>query len=590
MKLKRFFAVFLILALCLSLCSMAAFAASTITLPYSYDFSDASELNNWKLIYHASSDSSDHSGIYNDYGNNLFRFYYMTKTYGDNYLISPEISGGSAVTFSFRCKAGHKSYSESLTVGYSTTNNDVGSFTFLNTDIDIQKDDEEWHTVSESFPAGTKYVAIRYYEHGDDSAALFIDDISITEDSVTDYDLYVAGTQVTSANAADLSVISGVSVAPGGEASYDASANTLTLNGATITGLDSASVSSYDEDGGIVYAGSEAFTINVTGGDSVITGGNTNRNSSSGLFIGDPNDVWSYSGSFNVGINIADGASLTLTGGVPETTYAYAASSGLHSMTTGTLTVSGAGTLNANGGASIYSYGLIANGSLVLSDSGSVNAKGADAGSFSCGITAYDVYVNGMTVIAQSGSADTESGGILVQGGWMNRGDVTITAGSVTAEAGTASLSRGIVFDKDMTVSGGTAKASGNTVALSKPPVLGSGVTAGGSADADGSGAVPYNSDDNASYKWVQIPFDPAVSSVELDGSKAVVTLAKSGAGHTLYLAGYTASGQMLEVFVRAVQSGVNEYAFTLNKSAAYVKVFLTDGDARPLCESVKRS
>ena len=52
----------------------------------------------------------------------------------------------------------------------------------------------------------------------------------------TPYDLWIAGTQVTSANAGDLTVIDGVDVADGGKASYDAETNTLTLENATLGG------------------------------------------------------------------------------------------------------------------------------------------------------------------------------------------------------------------------------------------------------------------------------------------------------------------------------------------------------------------
>ena len=58
-------------------------------------------------------------------------------------------------------------------------------------------------------------------------------------DAAEAYDLWIGGVQVTSENAADLSVIEGVDVVSGGEANYDAATNTLTLNGATI--IDSAS-------------------------------------------------------------------------------------------------------------------------------------------------------------------------------------------------------------------------------------------------------------------------------------------------------------------------------------------------------------
>jgi|GEM_PF-1855630 len=55
----------------------------------------------------------------------------------------------------------------------------------------------------------------------------------------TSYDLWIAGVQVTSANAADLTVIDGVNVTPGaaaGAASYDPATATLTLENVTIDG------------------------------------------------------------------------------------------------------------------------------------------------------------------------------------------------------------------------------------------------------------------------------------------------------------------------------------------------------------------
>ncbi|MBR3719472.1 MAG: hypothetical protein IKN20_06370, partial [Firmicutes bacterium] len=146
-------------------------------------------------------------------------------------------------------------------------------------------------------------------------------------DAAEAYDLWIGGVQVTSENAADLSVIEGVDVVSGGEANYDAATNTLTLNGATI--IDSASAvtdENYTQaDGAIVYTGNEDFTINAIGGDSVVTGADTMRHHSAGLFIGMPDNVWYYSfseasPSFKVNINISEDASLTFKGGVSSNT------------------------------------------------------------------------------------------------------------------------------------------------------------------------------------------------------------------------------------------------------------------------------
>ncbi|WP_315508739.1 hypothetical protein [Alloprevotella tannerae] len=66
--------------------------------------------------------------------------------------------------------------------------------------------------------------------------ALFIAMMALptTAQAQTEYDLLICGTQVTSANCKDLSVIAGVS----GKVSYDPNTNTLTLKEATIKNTD----------------------------------------------------------------------------------------------------------------------------------------------------------------------------------------------------------------------------------------------------------------------------------------------------------------------------------------------------------------
>ena len=67
--------------------------------------------------------------------------------------------------------------------------------------------------------------------HGSDGATASITTVYIDETSVETYDLWINGTQVTSGNASNLSVIDGVS----GTVKYTASTNILTLTNATIT-------------------------------------------------------------------------------------------------------------------------------------------------------------------------------------------------------------------------------------------------------------------------------------------------------------------------------------------------------------------
>lgn len=81
---------------------------------------------------------------------------------------------------------------------------------------------------------------------------------------VTSYDLYIAGTRVTSENADDLSAIDGVT----GAASYDAQTNTLTLNGATIVNGGTGNSSGADR-AGIYSASTDPLNIVVTDTNSV---------------------------------------------------------------------------------------------------------------------------------------------------------------------------------------------------------------------------------------------------------------------------------------------------------------------------------
>ena len=306
-------------------------------------------------------------------------------------------------------------------------------------------------------------------------------ELKATYKNIEYYDLWIGDIQVTSANASNVLGDTGDPTVV-----YDADTNTLTLNGATIVGPNSDSVSDNDADGGIVYTGATDFTLNVIGGTSTVTGGNTKRNWSAGLLFGDPTNTWSYALDYDITINIDDGATLTLTGGAPDTTYAYATSYGLDSMSSGKMTITGSGTLNAYGGESVYSYGIQSNGDLSI-DGPTVNASGADS-YFSTGIS---------------------SGGNII----ISSGNVTATGGSSSEEGAKSYGFYGNEYaNKVIAFNGGTVTATGETSALSMSATLGDGVTAGGSTNIDGSGAVSYVAADNNSYKWFGSPATFTVS------------------------------------------------------------------------------
>ena len=111
-------------------------------------------------------------------GKCVFKFYYhsnpnLFESNPPQYLITPEFETSSKtidITFWYR-NPGGTSYTETFNVGYSTTNAETGSFTWLANDITSPT---SWTQFKETFPAGTKYVAIKYTSHG--QYGLCIDD------------------------------------------------------------------------------------------------------------------------------------------------------------------------------------------------------------------------------------------------------------------------------------------------------------------------------------------------------------------------------------------------------------------------------
>lgn len=134
------------------------FAWGQKSLPYSYGF----ENNNlagegWTM------DVGGSTGIYNNssYSHESsysFKFYGTTDT---QYLFSPEIANSNTgIDVSFFYNSFTQYSSRTFNVGYSTTNTEVSSFTWLPSDITYTADG--WRQFNESFPTGTKYIAIRH--------------------------------------------------------------------------------------------------------------------------------------------------------------------------------------------------------------------------------------------------------------------------------------------------------------------------------------------------------------------------------------------------------------------------------------------
>ena len=147
-------------------------------LPYSYGFEDASEMTNWTLVSCKDNSSGYGTGRYMGYansGSSSFRFYYNSNP--PQYLISPELAtSANSVDLSFWYKTYGSYGPETFQVGYSTTTNDVSSFTW---DQEVSTSTTTYTQYVKTYPAGTKYIAIRY--NSNDKYYLFIDDFSVSE-------------------------------------------------------------------------------------------------------------------------------------------------------------------------------------------------------------------------------------------------------------------------------------------------------------------------------------------------------------------------------------------------------------------------
>lgn len=178
-----------------ALLSFAGVTMAQKSLPYSYGFEDYNlDTDGWTKYFGTSLSSNNNecaiAGAAKKTGSYGFRFSsYKTSGANAQYLISPELNAPNGVIVSFAWKVSHGQYSESFKVGYSTTDTDVASFTW---DEGTTSNSTGWKNYENTFPAGTKYVAIYYYSNY--CAYLYVDDFSFTAPlsgpalTVTDYD------------------------------------------------------------------------------------------------------------------------------------------------------------------------------------------------------------------------------------------------------------------------------------------------------------------------------------------------------------------------------------------------------------------
>ncbi len=146
------------------------------TLPYEYGFEDYNlAADGWTTQNPSGRNSSEFAiaGAAKKTGSYGFRFSsYSARGENTQYLISPELStDNGGIILSFQYAASSTSGTETFKVGYSTTTADIESFTWGD---EISYNSTSWKEYKETFPSGTKYVAIYYYANY--QYRLYVDD------------------------------------------------------------------------------------------------------------------------------------------------------------------------------------------------------------------------------------------------------------------------------------------------------------------------------------------------------------------------------------------------------------------------------
>lgn len=145
---------------------------TSMALPYECGFENTDDIDKWTMkdeywnftkVYDSNQFGYAHSG------RNSFCFYFLTEDKHDQYLISPQFSGTDPITVSFYYRNGHAFFTEKFQVGSSA----FADASLFHWGEEIETDDCLWHLYEHDFPAGTRYIAIKYKSNTDN---LFLDD------------------------------------------------------------------------------------------------------------------------------------------------------------------------------------------------------------------------------------------------------------------------------------------------------------------------------------------------------------------------------------------------------------------------------
>ena len=160
----------------------------TKALPYSFGFeADVEFTDCWSRVDCADGSTSSTESAYS--GSKGFMFSKNNRP--AQYLVSPELTEteeGVLVTFFYKQKDVGRV--ESFTLGYSSTTDEIGAFTWNDYTVSTTTD---WAEYYGAFPAGTKYIAVKYYNNN----VMYLDDFSFTVEPDCVKPTYLAYSDVT---------------------------------------------------------------------------------------------------------------------------------------------------------------------------------------------------------------------------------------------------------------------------------------------------------------------------------------------------------------------------------------------------------
>ena len=323
------------------------------------------------------------------------------------------------------------------------------------------------------------------------------------------YELYIAGTQVTSLNKDSIANFPGVEISGEGFITFDPSTNTLKMKNTVIYG----NPATYKIGCAINYNGTEDFKIEVEG-TCIVTDylydtseSPVRENNSAAIFVG---AVYNEKDNTNANLDvvIAKGGALGLLSSKAQG-YLAATSGGIIMRGDGNVTLGGAGLLVINSERAIFSVGVYCNGIATFNDSLSTTIINFAPSEEFPVYAVYSIYarefvLNGGKVNLAPGETSAVNCGIAVSNATVNGGDLIIGNRKTESSVG---LSAGEGF----AINGGTVEISVDSetttgVALSQAPVLAEGIKAAGSVNSDGSHPVNFNPDDVQTYRWFKAP------------------------------------------------------------------------------------